>query len=431
MKRTKITLVIISTLSALLLFISVNGLRFHSLNIPRASERISLGLDMIGGSEISYSGQIPENADKDEAKDGLDMQNDLLHQHLDDLGYSDAKVVRDSKNFFVDIPHETEPEKLAQIINQPALIQFVDYQGNVLLDSTYVSAAKAEYGSIYGSETSRHYISITFTPEGHEIFKAITKEIASYPEGSNFLEVKMEGKTISKPIIDSKYADTGIDSSAPIIVLSPNATEEYAKHVAKLISSRNLYFALEVTDIKVIDPILGDNSLSKFIISVIIGSILIMLYFLITYRIPGSLANAVLVIYFSLFLLVMSITKATLTLSGIAGIIFAVSLYADTNIIIFSRLKKELKSGSSLESAIDEAFRISDSVIIDINIALIIIAFIMLWFGPATFSDFGRTLLIGLILSLICIRFITKPVLYSFSKTPYKNHSNFGYRGSK
>lgn len=427
MKRTVITLVIVFVLIALLLFTAFNGLEIGSMKIPSLSEGVSLGLDLVGGSEITYQAVIPDGTSAEEVADGMKTAQTMLRQRLDNLGYSEANVVLSgSDRIVVEIPNVSDPEEAVQMLGTTALIQFCDYQDNVILEGDDITSATAAYGAVDDSGVEQYYVSMHLSPAGFTKFKAATAEIAGYPEGSNYLAIKMDGEIISSPNVGSEYAGVGLDTDSPIITLGVSTTVDYAQYLAGIISSGHLPFELKDTKLQSVGAQLGEKSLETSIYAGLIGIVLVMLYMLLVYKIPGLVADIALILYMSLFMVVISVAKLNLSLPGIAGIILTVGMAVDANVIIYERLREELRMGKTLRSSVQAGFKRAYTAIIDSNVTTLIAAVVLLWQGTGTILGFAKTLLIGVILSMICMLIVPNLILRGFAELKHKSLRAYG-----
>ncbi|MGM9528170.1 MAG: preprotein translocase subunit SecD, partial [Oscillospiraceae bacterium] len=242
MKRTVITITVIVLLIALFFFTSVYGLNVGSLSIPKISEGISLGLDLVGGSEIVYEAQIPDGMSDSEVSEGMETALTMLRQRLNNLGFTEANVyLSGSDRIVVEIPNVDDPEQAVQMLGTTALIQFVDCEGNVILEGDDVSGADAMYGKLTENDlSSQYYVALHLSAEASEAFKEATSRIASYPEGKNYVAIMMDGEIISTPYVSAEYAGTGIDTDSPIITLGNSSDVEYAQYLEGIIDSGHM-----------------------------------------------------------------------------------------------------------------------------------------------------------------------------------------------
>ncbi|NCC68350.1 MAG: protein translocase subunit SecD, partial [Clostridia bacterium] len=323
MKKLSITLAAVVVITGLLLYAALSGF----LGIPKVSEGISLGLDLVGGSEITYEAVIPEGTSADDISQGMETAQTMLRQRLNNLGYTEANVYLSGDNrIVVEIPNVDDPEEAVQMLGTTALIQFRDYEGNVILEGDDVTDATASYGQISESSVAQYYVTLQLSAEGAAKFKEATAEIASYSGNNNYVAIYMDDAEISTPTVGSEYAGTGIDTDAPIITLGTENTKEYAKYLADIIAAGHMPFELQESKTQSVGASLGEKSLESSIIAGLIGIILVMIYMALVYRVPGLVADLALLLYIALFLVIMSIFHTNLSLPGIAGIILTVGM---------------------------------------------------------------------------------------------------------
>jgi protein-export membrane protein SecD len=156
---------------------------------------------------------------------------------------------------------------------------------------------------------------------------------------------------------------------------------------------------------------LGATALRGGIIAGIIGTVLILLFMLIVYRTSGLAADIALVIYVGLELVILSLFKITLTLPGIAGIILSIGMAVDANVIIFERMREEIKNGRSMRSAIDAGFKRAFPAILDSNVTTLIAAAVLFWLGTGTIKGFAQTLAIGIVISMFTALTVTRFII--------------------
>jgi protein-export membrane protein SecD len=200
----------------------------------------------------------------------------------------------------------------------------------------------------------------------------------------------------------------------PIITLGTNATVEEAQYLAQIISAGQLPFTLNEAKLQSVGASLGEKALESSLIAGGIGILLVMLFMLFMYRLPGLIADLALALYITLFAVVITIFKINLSLAGIAGIILTIGMAVDANIIIYERLKEELRLGKTLRSAVDSGFKRAFTAILDSNITTAIAAIVLLIFGTGVILGFAQTLIIGLILSMLCMLIVPRAICSAF-----------------
>ena len=413
MSRSIIKLAAIVLVIGLLSFVALYGIDFSSsARIPGIldPDGVIQGLDLKGGSVIVYEAQV-ENPTEDQ----MDTVASMLRTRLDGLGYSEATVTRQgAKKVRIEIPSVSDPTKAAETLGSVAELKFVDYQGNEILKGSDVKNAAAEYGATSEMGASGHYVSLEFTDEGAKKFSEATGTAAALPEGQNVIGIMMDEVVISMPRVQQKITDT-------TCVITGDFTAEEAKALASNIKSGQLPFSLAQAELRSISATLGDTALATSMKAGIIGIILVMLFMLLVYRLPGLMADIALVAYISIVGILLANFHVNLTLPGIAGIILAVGMAVDANVVIFERIKEELKLGKTVRSAVDAGFNRALSAVIDSNVTTIISAVILIFLGTGTIKGFGVTLLIGVVVSMISAIFVTKFLLKQMIGLKVKN----------
>lgn len=198
----------------------------------------------------------------------------------------------------------------------------------------------------------------------------------------NYLEIVMDGEVVSTPYVDKReFASSGITSDTAVITLGNNATAESASYLANIISAGQLPFTLDCVKLQAVGATLGERSLESSLMAGFIGLILIMLFMIIVYRVMGVVSSIALALYTALFCVILSIGHINLSLPGIAGIILTIGMAVDANVIIYERIKEELRAGKTLRSAIDTGYKNALTAIIDANITTIIAAVVLWWKG--------------------------------------------------
>ncbi|HEY3376668.1 MAG TPA: protein translocase subunit SecD, partial [Armatimonadota bacterium] len=222
--------------------------------------------------------------------------------------------------------------------------------------------------------------------------------------GSNIgrkLAIVLDGKIISAPVIQSQINGSGIISGG-----FKDLPE--AQDLAVLLNAGALPVKVNIVENRTVSATLGADSVSASMKAGIIGLIAVLVFMIAYYRLPGLMANLALVIYIFLSLAVLKVFGSTLTLPGIAGIIISIGMAVDANVIIFERLKEELKTQKPLESAIDVAFARAWTAILDSNVASIITGSVLYMLGTGAVKGFAVTLLIGVVVSMFTAITITR-----------------------
>ena len=417
MRKTLIFTAIILAAAGILIFTAVKGVHLGSKTVPSAKEGIDFDLDIVGGTEIAFEADIPAGTESADIKTGMQTLSTMLRRRLDADGYSTATIKQiGDDGFLIDIPRAEDVGDLASQLAKPATVQFRDYLGNIYLDRSDITSAKVNYGSLDGSEKSRYYISLELTDAGYQKFKTATQQIASYPDRSNYLEVTVDNKTISRPYIGSEYADTGINTYSPKIVLEDGTNKELAVYVAGVITSGRTAFALNITEQYNVSPAFGTGTLKGLVRGGVIGVLLVMVLLWLFYRRAALFVNAVLALFVPLHIVLAAVSGVKLSLPGITGIFLSILLLVFMDAELLEHLSAALSAGTPPGAAVKSSYKLANPAMTDGCLILLFLAVMLLWKGTGQARCFGQTMLTGSILALLCATALQKPLLLTAAK---------------
>ena len=405
MKKSIFTLVIVVLVVAGLLFLALHG----AGNVVKpASEGVVLGLDLVGGSEITYEAVIPDDFETDNLAEGMEVARTMMQRRRDARGDTEASCyISGERRLVVEIPSVEDPEKAVQQLGATAVVSFVDADGTVWLTGSEVAGAEYENSPTDSTGLSRPHVKLDLTPEGREKLHEASQKVLARGDGKNYLAIQMDGKEISAP-----YVNEELDTDSVIISIgSAENPEEEARYLAKIISAGRLPFELSTAKQQTIGASLGEKSLSTSLLAGLIGLILVMIFMIAVYRLMGVISCVALTTYAALFAVAISVLHVNLSLPGIAGIILTVGMAVDANVIIYERIKEELRMGKTLRFAIESGYKRAILAIIDANVTTMIAGFVLLWQGSGTILGFAVTLLIGVALSMLVMLVMTKVLL--------------------
>ena len=384
---------------------------------------IRLGLDLVGGSRIVYEAEIPDGYDQTNLADDMNSVQKVIRQRLTDKGFTEATVTLTGDNrVTVEIPQITNPEEAVQTLGTTAQLTFIDADGKEWLTGSDIKKATYGYGRPTGNEvTDVHYVQVQFTSEGQKKFAEATGNIAARTDGTNIMAIVMDNQVISSPSVSSQ-----IDSDS--CVISGSFTRDSASELADLINAGQIPFSLKQVELRSVGPQLGADAMRTSLIAGAIGIALVMLFMLIVYRIPGLVASIALCFYMVLEALIFSLVRVNLSLPGIAGIILSIGMAVDANVIIFERVKEELKNGKTVKSAIDSGFKRAFTAILDSNITTLIACAVLFFLGTGTIVGFATTLGIGVIVSMFTALTVTHFLLNRMVDFRVRNPKAYGLR---
>lgn len=365
-------------------------------------DAISLGLDLRGGVYTVY--QAENNGDPDfDTK--MESTVSILTSRLTRQGFTEATVTRQgSDRIRVEIPNVSDPNQILTIIGTPAQLYFVDESGNNLMEGAMVKNAQAAQ-----DQDGKPCIAFELTDEGTKIFAEATAANLG-----KTISITLDGETISRATVNTVIAGGKGE-------ITGNFTADEAKNLATLILSGALPLNLTQLEVSAISATLGVEALDRAIQAGIIGVALVMLFMLFRYRLCGLVADIALTIYIMIVVLLLALTGAQLTLPGVAGIILGIGMAVDANVVIFERIREEVKNGRPIGSAVRKGFSNALSAIIDSNVTTIIAAVVLYAFGTGSVRGFALTLGIGVVTSLFTAVFITHKLLDVFADLGIKN----------
>ena len=425
MSRSIIKFAAIILVIAALFYVGLFGLDFtDDIRFPGIMDEdgITQGLDLKGGTVIVYKAQADEVTD-----DEMDTVVSMLRTRLDYQGYTEATITRQgSDKVRVELPDVQDAQQAVETLGATAQLKFVDMEGNEIMTGADVKNASAEFGQTEeGVSKNSYYISLELTNEGRTKFAEGTGRVAGLAASNqNYIAIMMDEQPISTPRVAQK-----IDSDK--CVITGEFTAEEAKSLASNIKSGQLPFSLEQVEVRTVSATLGDEALSRTVNAGIIGMILVLLFMLVIYRLQGLMADLALIFYLAVVMIIISVCHINLTLPGIAGIILAIGMAVDANVVIFERVKEELKLGKTVRSAVDAGFNRALSAVIDSNVTTIISAVILWVLGTGTIKGFGITLFIGIVVSMFSAIFVTKILLKQMIGMNVKNTWLYGVSNKK
>ena len=365
-------------------------------------DAISLGLDLRGGVYTVYQA---ENNDDPDFDTKMESTVSILTSRLTRQGFTEATVTRQgSDRIRVEIPNVSDPNQILTIIGTPAQLYFVDESGNNLMEGGMVKNAQAAQ-----DQDGKPCIAFELTDEGAKIFAEATAANLG-----KTISITLDGETISRATVNTVIAGGKGE-------ITGNFTADEAKNLATLILSGALPLNLTQLEVSAISATLGVEALDRAIQAGIIGVALVMLFMLFRYRLCGLVADIALTIYIMIVVLLLALTGAQLTLPGVAGIILGIGMAVDANVVIFERIREEVKNGRPIGSAVRKGFSNALSAIIDSNVTTIIAAVVLYAFGTGSVRGFALTLGIGVATSLVTAVFVTHKLLDIFADLGIKN----------
>lgn len=397
---------------------------------------LSLGLDLQGGTRLVFVGV--DTAKVKVSDDAMAGVVAVIRNRIDALGVSEPVIQRKGRDqVIVELPGIKDPDRAIKLIGDTALLEFIEAEWSPAGESVLTpEKVKAYYGPearLAQVETKREGQPTSKTPiilkksalTGADL-KAVYPQIDEYGNPSVGFELSDNGakifselttRHIEKPIaivldrqiISAPNVKTPITEGKGIITGS-FAAEEVKDMIIKL-KAGSLPIPVKLVETRIVGPTLGKDSIDRSIIAGTVGFIFIFLFMVFYYRFPGFLADVALVIYVFITLAALSLVHTTLTLPGIAGFLLSVGMAVDANVIIFERLKEELRAGKTIKAAVSAAFERAFTAILDSNVTTIIAAATLFFVGTGTIKGFAVTLTIGILASMFTAITLTRMMM--------------------
>ena len=394
LRSTIIFLVILAVVGALA-YTSIYGIDLGSFGTNGAREEIDLGLDLAGGVYVLLEAQT--DATGQELKKIMDQSKAIINQRVNGLGVSEPNIVIEGDNRIrVELAGVENPQEAIELIGKTAQLEFITPNGGVVLTGKNIKKSEVEFYE------NQPVVSLKFDKEGSEKFAEVTTELAGESlRDDRIVYIMLDDQIISQPAVENPITNGQA-------IIEGMASVEEASNIANLIRAGALPAEMKEVQTSVIGPTLGLESLDKSIFAAGIGLLLIFIFMMLYYRIPGFIASISLIIYILTVLGIMIGLGVKLTLPGIAGLILSIGMAVDANVVIFERVKEEIKNGKTLRASVDAGFKKALSTVLDANITTLIAAIVLIAFGTGPIKGFGVTLIIGIITSVITAVFITR-----------------------
>ncbi len=438
-KNTLFTLVFIIILA----FFSINfaypkyfnhGVDFlnskFSLHLPQFWEKpFKLGLDLRGGSHLVYEADLLEieNKNYSQAMQGL---RDVIERRVNIFGVTEpvVQVQENPPNYrlIVELAGVKDINQAIKMIGETPFLEFREvkenYQEIIENNQKVAETGEGEYQDpfeytgltgkylkksemSFDQTTNKPIILLQFNDQGSDIFKDLTSRNIG-----KALPIFIDGLPISSPVVQNEIPGGRAQ-------ITGDFTIDSARELVRNLNAGALPVPINLISQKTIGPILGKISLEKSLKAGIIGFLAVIIFLILFYRLPGLWAAFSLGIYVSIILSLFKLIPVTLSLAGIGGFVLSLGMAVDANILIFSRMKEELKQGKSLSASITEGFQRAWPSIRDGNLTTLIVAFILFSFGTSFVKGFAMTLGLGIIFSMFSAIIITKTFLQLFENT--------------
>ena len=430
----------------LLIVLVVIGVSIYNLYPPQ--EKINLGLDLKGGMHLILRVAV-EKIPEESRKDAVDRALEVLRNRIDQFGVKEPVLQKQGRNrILIQLPGITERERALKLIGQTALLEFKlvekdsellkravngnippGYELKYLDDEPLLLKKEAELTGEYlvnaevrfdQSRFGQPIVALQFNSKGARKFARITGENVG-----KRLAILLDGKVKSAPVIKEKIP------SGQAVITGRFSLQE-ARDLAIVLKAGALPAPLVIEEERTVGPLLGKDSIDRGIRAIVIGSCAVAIFMVLYYLLAGLVAVFALILNICIILGALGYFGATLTLPGIAGIVLTIGMAVDANVLIYERIREELRLGKTLSASIQAGYKKAFLTIFDANLTTLIAALILFQFGTGPIRGFATTLSIGIIASMFTALFVTRiiydtlttrgltrlPMLTFFPRTP-------------
>jgi protein-export membrane protein SecD len=436
-------ILVLAVAAAYVVYPKNQGIKIQKYGINYYNDlKFRLGLDLQGGTHLVYQADLSQIEDKDRGA-AIEGVRDVIERRVNAFGVSEPLVQTSQKErLIVELAGIKDVNKAINMIGETPLLEFKEemteeeknqvreqfkdsnipeeYLAQFFYKNTGLGGKQLDRADVaFNPNTYEPEVQLQFNDEGKKLFSEITsrnvgKKVAIY----------LDMMPISIPVVNEPITDGKA-------VISGNFTVDEAKILVQRLNAGALPVPIKLISQQTVEASLGKYSVDKSIIAGIVGLVLLSLFMIVYYRLQGILAVIALFVYSITVLSLFKLIPITLTLSGIAGFILSIGMAVDANVLIFERIKEELRKGKTMSIAIEEGFARAWSSIFDSNISTIITCLILAYFGTSMIEGFAITLGIGVALSMFSAIFVTKTFLRIVAMTRLRNVSwLFGVRKS-
>ena len=409
-----------------ILFILVLALAvdFVALPMPGANgetQRLEtkLGLDLRGGLRLEY--QVLPAEGKVPTRDDLNVMRTIIINRVDKSGVAEPQVVvQGNDRIIVEMPGVQNADQVRELVGTTGRLDFVPLgqttatQGQEL-DLTQFpplfSGDQVAAASIGANQAGQRTVNFTLTGEGKDLFAKYTTEHVG-----DYFAIVLDGKVITAPVIKSAIPNGQVEIESGGIGGYPLAE---AQNLVTILQFGQLPFPIVELANTTVSPTLGEAFLQESLLAGFIAILMVIFFMVVHYRMPGVVASFALIYYALVVYALFRLVPVTLTLAGFAGFVLSVGMAVDANILIFERMKEEMRLGKSLPAAIEAGFNRAWNSILDSNVSSLITATILFLFGSSTIKGFGLVLIIGVLVSMFTAVTVTRTILRVLVAQPW------------
>ena len=401
--KNTIILILIIVLVAGASFIAINGINIGDYEVTKAKDSVELGLDLAGGVYVVLEAKT--DATGEELQRLMEQSKAIINERVNGLGISEPNIFIEGRNRIrVELAGLDNPQEAIDLIGKTAQLQFIDPDGEVVVTGKHVIGSEVQYSKTQLGQQNI-VVSLEFNKEGAANFSETTGRLAK--EGARedrIIFIVLDDQIISAPAVNTQITDGKA-------IIEGGFVLEEADNLATLIRAGALPVEMEELETKVIGPTLGLEAYERSILAGGIALLIIFAYMIVMYRVPGLVSCIGLTIYTLIVVYTMIGLGVKLTLPGIAGLILSVGMAVDANVLIFERIKEEIKIGKTVRTSVETGYKRALTSVLDANITTLIAGGVLYYFGVGPIKGFGVTLIIGILASMLTAVFISKYLL--------------------
>jgi preprotein translocase subunit SecD len=359
-----------------------------------------LGLDLRGGLRIEY--QVLPAEGKAPTRDDLNVMRQIIVNRIDKSGVAEPQVVvQGTDRIIVEMPGVQNPDQIRDLVGTTGRLDFVP------LGQTQMAQDQEVAPEVLATKCDDTTTEMCVLFSGDQVAAA---QIGANQTGQRTVNFTLtgDGKVITAPVIQSSIPNGQVEIQSGGIGGYPLAE---AQNLVTILQFGQLPFPIAELANTTVSPTLGDAFLQQSVLAGIIAILMVVFFMVVHYRMPGVVASIALVIYALLVYALFRLIPVTLTLAGVAGFVLSVGMAVDANILIFERMKEELRVGKSLPAAIEAGFNRAWNSILDSNVSSLITAMILFLFGTSTIRGFGLVLIVGVLVSMFTAVTVTRTIM--------------------
>ncbi|HEY3162948.1 MAG TPA: protein translocase subunit SecD [Candidatus Limnocylindrales bacterium] len=391
-----------------------------------------VGLDLQGGLRVEY--QALPVGDKAPRPEDLEVIRTIIENRVNATGVSEPVItVQGSDRIVVELPGVSDPNAVRQLVRQTGLLEFVPLgqtakqKGDIIDPKQFPSlfpGTELQSAQIAQNQTLGRVVTFQLKDQGAKLFEDYTAQHIG-----DYFAIVLDGKVISAPTIDSRIPGGNVEISQKGTIGGYPLKE--ATELVTVLQFGSLPFPITELSNQTISATLGEQFLSQSLLAGLVGILLVMAFMLIYYRLPGVIASFALIYYTLVVLGIFRLVPVTLTLAGIAGFVLSIGMAVDANILIFERMKEEMRVGKSLPAAVEAGFGRAWNSILDSNVSSLITATILYLFGSSTIRGFALVLIIGVLVSMFSAIVVTRSILRAVVAQPWSRKARLFGVGEK